>query len=151
MAVSTPNPTSLRQKIRLMTMALFNPTQFEIEEAKDNVLLNQREMEPTISRVRVVRQALTEAFICCLSAFCLGAMAGAIGVYLIGPAIKTSVTIVVIGTTTLLFATLALQGWNIQSFGGATLTEQLNRWIFRSLYCVGTFLIVLGSTWSASG
>lgn len=40
MAVSTPNPTSLRQKIRLMTMALFNPTQFEIEEAKDNVLLN---------------------------------------------------------------------------------------------------------------
>jgi len=46
------------------------------------------------------------------------------------------------GATLLLWATLAVRGWDILSFGGVTLTERVNRWIFRFQYCLGTVAIV---------
>jgi hypothetical protein len=46
------------------------------------------------------------------------------------------------GATILLWATLFVRGWDIQSIGGVTLTERVNRWIYRLLYCLGTAAIV---------
>jgi hypothetical protein len=48
----------------------------------------------------------------------------------------------VFGAMVLLWATLFVRGWEIQSWGGVTLTERVNRWIYRLLYCIGTAAIV---------
>lgn len=48
----------------------------------------------------------------------------------------------VFGAMVLLWATLFVRGWDIQSWGGVTLTERVNRWIYRLLYCLGTAAIV---------
>jgi hypothetical protein len=48
----------------------------------------------------------------------------------------------IFGATVLLWATLFVRGWDIQTFGGVTLTERVNRWIYRLLYCLGTAAIV---------
>ena len=48
----------------------------------------------------------------------------------------------VFGATVLLWATLFLRGWDIQSWGGVTLTERVNRWIYRVLCCLGTAALV---------
>jgi hypothetical protein len=51
-------------------------------------------------------------------------------------------TLQITGATMLLWATLFVRGWDIQSWGGVTLTERVNRWIYRVLYCLGTAAIV---------
>ncbi|MDY6961541.1 MAG: hypothetical protein V7774_09665 [Pseudorhizobium pelagicum] len=150
MAVNTPNPSSLARKIALVWMAIVDPAQFEAEEDLDNALLNKRNPEPEISRLHVVRRAFAEALLWCFSALVLGTAVGVGALVVLGPNSRLTLAIVVLGTVILLYATLALQGWNIQSFGGVTLTEQLNRWVFRCLYCLGTFLIVVGSAWSVA-
>lgn len=48
----------------------------------------------------------------------------------------------IVGATVLLWATLFVRGWDIQTFGGVTLTERVNRWIYRLLYCFGTAAFV---------
>ncbi len=44
--------------------------------------------------------------------------------------------------------TLALLGWEIQSYKGVSLPENVNRWLFRLQYWFGTFLFVLSLPWS---
>jgi hypothetical protein len=51
-------------------------------------------------------------------------------------------TLQIVGATVLLWATLFVRGWDIQTIGGVTLTERVNRWIYRLLYCLGTAAIV---------
>ena len=52
----------------------------------------------------------------------------------------------IFGVTVLLWATLFVRGWDIQTLGGVTLTERVNRWIYRLLYCLGTAAIVASLT-----
>jgi len=51
-------------------------------------------------------------------------------------------TFQITGVLFLLWATLFVRGWSIQTYGGVTLTERVNQWIFRSLYCIGTAIII---------
>jgi hypothetical protein len=46
------------------------------------------------------------------------------------------------GTGLLLWATLFVRGWEIQSWGGNTLGERVNRWLYRALSFVGTLILV---------
>ncbi|ESY56607.1 hypothetical protein X744_06005 [Mesorhizobium sp. LNJC372A00] len=52
-----------------------------------------------------------------------------------------------LGTAILLWATLALKGWEIQTWSGVTLTERVNLWWFRGLYWIGTVLVVMAAIW----
>lgn len=47
------------------------------------------------------------------------------------------------GIGILLWATLAKQGWNIQTYGGQSTAEKVDQWIFRGLYVVGSFCFYL--------
>jgi hypothetical protein len=51
----------------------------------------------------------------------------------------------------LLWATLFLRGWDIQSIGGVTLTERVNQWWFRAAYWVGTAALAVSMTWASDG
>ncbi len=46
------------------------------------------------------------------------------------------------GAMLLLWGTLFVRGWDIQTIGGVTLSERVNHWIYRSLYFLGTAAIV---------
>jgi hypothetical protein len=77
-----------------------------------------------------------------------GATAGwSLGVT-VGSCLQGAIALIVLVTTILLWATLAVLGWNFQSWGGVSLSDRLNQWIFRALYFVGTALISAGSVWS---
>ncbi|MBI2997015.1 MAG: hypothetical protein HYY46_00940, partial [Deltaproteobacteria bacterium] len=70
-----------------------------------------------------------------LSAKALGTVSGAQPTRLVA-------ALQVFGATVLLWATLFVRGWDIQSWGGVTLTERVNRWTYRLLYCLGTAAVV---------
>jgi hypothetical protein len=49
--------------------------------------------------------------------------------------------------TLILTATLAVLAWEIQSYVGQTLPEKVNRWLYRTLYVVGTYLFIVSLAW----
>jgi hypothetical protein len=55
----------------------------------------------------------------------------------------------VAGTGIILVATLALLGWEIQSWKGHSLPEKANRWLFRTQYWLGTVLFVFSLSWTS--
>lgn len=44
----------------------------------------------------------------------------------------------VMGTSLLLWGTLFVRGWEIQTYSGVSFTERVNQWLYRFLYCIGT-------------
>lgn len=50
-------------------------------------------------------------------------------------------------TGILLGATLSLVGWEIQTFGGKTLPEKVNQYLYRTLYIIGTGILVVSLSW----
>ena len=55
----------------------------------------------------------------------------------------------VVGASLLLWATLFVRGFEIQTYAGVTLTERVNQWLYRFMYCVGTLLIVYSLAFKA--
>ena len=130
MAPNVPTPATIGRKVQLVWLALVNPAAFDSEEAKDNAVLNAEGRHDDRSPIRKVRRALLESLLWCAAAALMGLGAAALMVSLIGKAQTAAVTAIVAGTMILLWATLALQGWEIQSIGGVRLSERVNRWIF---------------------
>ena len=56
--------------------------------------------------------------------------------------LQTILLIQIIGALFLLWGTLFVRGWEIQTFCGVTPIEKVNRWLYRSLCCIGTAIIV---------
>ena len=72
---------------------------------------------------------------------------GLFGYYCFGASPIVVTSLAVVGTGVLLWATLAMKGWDIQTIDGVTLTERVNSWIFRILYWLGTALLVAAAAW----
>ena len=143
-----PTDASAQRVIKLVVWTLFMPDRFQSEEEVDSEVLNTRPQGTTTGRVYKIRRAFGQSFLWCVSAVLTGLLLGWLALSIIGASPKLATATIICGTTVLLWATLALQGWEIQSFSGATLGERLNRWLFRSLYSVGTAFIVAGSYWT---
>ncbi len=52
-----------------------------------------------------------------------------------------------VGVGILLWATLAKQGWSLQTWGGNSQAEKLDQWVFCILYLIGSFVLVLSVSW----
>ncbi len=135
-------PETFWRPVKHCVCLLFKPETFN-EQNQDENKGEERDL-PAI----VVRRA----FIC---SFLLVLVSGAVG-YILGvflgrcfiyssPAWIESLQI--IGAGTLLWGTLFVRGWEIQTRGGFTLVEKVNQWIFRFLYCVGTAIIIFSLAW----
>lgn len=48
----------------------------------------------------------------------------------------------VLGVAIILWATIFVRGWEIQTYGGKTPADIANRCIYRALYVIGTVLLV---------
>jgi hypothetical protein len=99
-------------------------------------------------KIYAVRRAYGRAAAIAISAALAGSAVGLTVKYLIGPGAISALGTAAVGAAILLWATIALQGWSIQTFGGVTLTERVNRWWFWTLYWMGTALAVGGVFWA---
>jgi len=150
MANTTPTKLSFIQSVRLLALLVFRPNAFIEEERKDNerrnALPNDAFKEP---RALMLRRALFSSLMLVLASGILGCLIGflMVQIYPIPPSLVTTV-MQALGALLLLWATLFVRGWDIQSFGGVTYTERANRWIYRSLYCIGTGVLVLSVIWT---
>ena len=100
-------------------------------------------------RTLKIRAALSIAAFSTLLAVLAGVIVGSTLHDIAGSPSRTTVAILqVFGAGVILTATLAVLGWEIQSYKGQSLPEKVNRWLFRSQYWLGTFLFVMSVAWA---
>lgn len=129
-------------------LAILSPTRFlRFQEATTKRLGVPAASD--VNSVFVVRRAFWFALLLVLAS---GAFGGVVGFVLgpsVGPASPRQITwLQVIGASLLLWGTLFVRGWEIETWKGQTLIERVNRWIYRALYCMGTSILVASLTWS---
>lgn len=143
MADTRPTPVSVLRAVRLCLMFLFHPARFIEEENRDVQLRQSRTDGPQeICRAHVVRRAFGLSFLLVALATLIGFLSGRIVSVIACPSAKVVLPLQVFGAGLLLWGTLFIRGWEIQTFSGVTLTERVNQWLYRFLYFAGTVLFV---------
>ena len=144
MADTRPTKLKFSKIIYLCCFAIINPKGFIVEEEKDNAIRkNFLLADDKEHRIYVVRKA----FWCSLGLIIASALFGSlIGLFLYyycnQPPPLMIIILQVVGACLLLWGTLFIRGWEIQTHCGVTLTERVNQWIYRILYCLGTSIII---------
>jgi hypothetical protein len=96
-----------------------------------------------------VRRAFWSSLIVVLASLAAGCAVGLLLSRLLGrPSTRTLSALQLVGASLLLWGTLFVRGWGIQTYSGVTLTERVNQWIYRALYFFGTGVIVCSLSWS---
>jgi ABC-type arginine/histidine transport system permease subunit len=99
--------------------------------------------------VNVVFRAFWMSLVLVLVSALVGAVLGVFFGLVIGTVSSRIISwLQIAGASVLLWGTLFVRGWEIQTFKGQTLIERVNRWIYRALYCVGTAVLVSSLTWT---
>jgi hypothetical protein len=144
MADTRPTPVSFAKAVRLSLLLLFSTEKFIAEEKADNEAHNNRNDKAEREHsARTVRRAFTYGFLLVLAFAAIGYGFGALLGYWLGyfPA-KVVAWMQVVGACLLLWGTLFVRGWEIETYCGVTYTERVNQWLYRFLYCIGTAMIV---------
>lgn len=125
----------------LVYLSLFSPKRF-LEEENDIIFQNSLPKEQRKAGIFNVRRALLNSLLLIIIS---GAFGCGVGLFLsfVNGSPKSSyiLAIQIAGALILLWATLAVRGWDIQTCGGVTLTERVNQWIYRFLYCFRNIII----------
>jgi uncharacterized membrane protein len=113
------------------------------EEKKKHEERAQQADEEASQRYIVVRRALLKSLFAVVVSVGIGVFIGKIPQLLCYCVLEITVNVLeVVGACLLLWAVLFVRGWEIQTIGGFTLTEQVNQWIYRALSIVGTVVFV---------
>jgi len=131
--------------VLLCVFAAFSPTRLVEAERADEEARKRLPQPPPPEPPRAFKltRGLWASLAWVIVSIAVGYFAGKALGTVSGPSATRLVAILqVVGATLLLWATLFVRGWDIQTFGGVTLTERINRWIYRLLYCLGTAAIV---------
>lgn len=151
MADTRPTQITLVKKIHLCYLAIFKPTEFIINQDEDAAKRNNFSDKPPKEEHSVwkVRRALGYSLLAITITVIIGWLVGRICVYFF-PSPKSFIiyTFQIIGAGLLLWATLFVRGFEIETYCGVTLIERVNRWIYQFLYCMGTFVVVFSLVWS---
>lgn len=130
----------------LCFLCIFNPKGLTVQQERDNADRNQFKgsgQNPTSASI--VCRAFWLSLLLVLISVGVGCLVGRIVGAISPPWVSAHLVIPlqVIGAFLLLWGTLFVRGWEIQTYCSVTLTERVNQWIYRTLYCLGTALIVL--------
>lgn len=144
MADTRPTPLSFPAALRLCLLLLVSPKRFTEEEKADQIARsNYRDSSPQLERAVVVRSAFFKSFCLVVAFSAVGYLAGKVMGMLGRCATPEAISLAqVIGAAVLLWGTLFVRGWEIQSFSGVQLSERVNQWLYRGLYCIGTAVVV---------
>jgi hypothetical protein len=137
--------------VRLCVLAIVAPKQFAGENEKDAALLNPTfegaQPEPG---ARVIFRAFWLSLLAVLGSVVVGYLVGQLSLAVVGCASSRVTTALVgVGAGVLLWGTLFVRGWQIQTYKGVSLVERVNQWLYRGLYCVGTGVVVWSISWPA--
>jgi hypothetical protein len=100
------------------------------------------------SSAHVVHDAFWLSLLLVVVSCIAGAVAGATAGDVFGPVSARVISAIqIVGALLLLWGTLFVRGWQIQTYKGITLIERVNQWIYRTLYCLGTGVLVASLTW----
>ncbi|MDA8137365.1 MAG: hypothetical protein M0036_01825 [Desulfobacteraceae bacterium] len=147
--MGNPTPTKIHffQACYFCLLAIFCPSKLEVEEKKDN---EQRAQLPKTdnSSARIINYAFWSSFLLILLFSMIGALAGytlscALGV----PSRGVISFLQILGASLLLWGTLFIRGFEIVTFDTVSLTERVNQWLYRAMYCFGTSLIIMSLVW----
>jgi hypothetical protein len=128
MANTRPTKISFIKATYLCLLAIFAPKRFLAEESADNEKLKAIPPSDPEKSVYKLRRALLRAFQLVAISGVVGIALGQFAHILCGPASgNTIAALQMIGALILLWGTLAVRGWDIQSYGGITLTERINQ------------------------
>jgi len=147
MALKQPAPVSFFRAIYLCAIAIVAPSKFEKLDSADRASLESRPND-TRKPADHLRQALFRSLFLVLLSGLVGLILSELTCRLFGPSKSWLAALQVLGAMILLWATLAVRGWDVLTFSGVTLTERVNQWIYRTLYCLGTALLVMTVGWS---
>ncbi|MGH7814214.1 MAG: hypothetical protein ACREQI_09455 [Candidatus Binataceae bacterium] len=95
----------------------------------------------------LIRTSLCRSLVCSAFTVVVGVIAGA--ALRFTPAAENphvAVALQLAAAAIVLWATLGLVGWKIQTWNGETLPEKVNQALFKCLYVLGTFLIIVSLT-----
>lgn len=143
-----PRPENFLGKVGLCWLAIFKPDRFDDLEREHNAALPNEPIPPPPRLIDRVRHALFGSFVGVATACIAGVFLGWISEFVFGHSAFGAASYAVIGAAVLLWATLAKQGWKIQTIDGETLTEKVNRWLFRGLYWFGTVMLAAATIWT---
>jgi len=144
MADTRPTPLTLVAAARLCILLLFAPERFKEAERADHACRNNyTDSGDPPHRADMVRKAFFASLVLVLLFSALGFTAGQFMHFAGRCATPDTVTCAqIVGAALLLWGTLFVRGWEIQSWSGVQFTERVNQWLYRSLYCAGTAVIV---------
>jgi hypothetical protein len=141
-ANTTPTKASFFRAVGLCYVAIVDPATFSRLEDEDNQVLVSMP-SPTTGEAAIlkVRRTFAESLVWTLAATVAGVALG-VAAACAGLSTKGSLAAVGgLGALVLLWATLAVRGWDIQTIGGVSLSERVNRWYVRGLSFAGTMLL----------
>ena len=150
MADTRPTKLKFQKIIYLCCLAIINPKKFIEEEENDN---NIRKNFPSAGekghRIYVVRRAFWHSLGLIILSALFGGLVGLFLYYNLNqPCSHLIAFLQVLGACLLLWGTLFIRGWEIQTYCGVTLTERVNQWVYRILYCLGTSIIICSLIWT---
>ena len=148
MGIKQPNKVSIARAIYLCAVAIVAPARFAELERADTAILETKPNAPQIERVLIVRRALGYSLLLVLFSGAAGVLVARVSEVAVGPACTSTIAYLqMVGAMLLLWATLAVRGWDILTFASVTLSERVNQWIYRLLYCCGTGVLVWSVAW----
>jgi len=134
-------PEEIRTSLKLQETFPGAQVQTGLERQRD---LEERALE-SASRIRhSFKIGFGLALLTLVGGYGFGILLG----YLLGPAPRIIVAFLQsFAALIILGATLSLVGWEIQTLGGKTLSEKVNRWLYQIFYVIGTGILVVSLTW----
>ena len=149
--------------LKSILLLVFRPRRFTESAAQEVIHVRHAEAERQrvpddsksenfpLHQTRQIRSALFRSAVLVLAVVVAGSLSGlALGMLLGPPPLWMWRVILYSGIAILLWATLAKGGWSIRSFGGQSLPERVEDYLFRVLHSFGSFLLVLSATWQGS-
>ena len=144
MADTRPTRLPWYRLVWLCVLGIFSPDRLTAEQERDNQARKSfTDPAPHEPPARVVRRAFWSSLALVVGSagggYLLGCLSQAVGFC------TPSALIAVVqgcGAAVLLWGTLFVRGWDIQTYAGVTLVERVNWWLYRAMYCTGTALLV---------
>jgi hypothetical protein len=145
MADTRLTKVSFVRAIYLCFLVIFLPAKLAKEEEKDEEDRKKlpQPVPPPEQRAFIIRRAFWTSLLLMIASAAIGYIGGQVINELLCSVPMIIITLFQItGALLLLWGTLFVRGWEIQSYGGVTLSERANKWIYRALYCIGTSVVI---------
>lgn len=150
MADTRPTKVTFVHAVYLCLLGIFQPAKLVEEETSDKRARNNfsAPIEPE-QNAFIIRRAFWTALLLVIGSGILGYFVGLLfGISFGCSTPKPIAALQIVGASMLLWGTVFVRGWQIQTLCGVTFCERVNQWIYRALYFVGTAVVVSSLSWS---